>query len=160
MGDFQDVALHAEMSSYAHLAVDLINDKADPLHAELLAQLGLASLLPDHRLQVIMTDSQCSRGGGVRAALVQSNECGTGVQVAASIGTFCSSASIGASDIYRYSETPQVSYAATSPRLSDKLQYPFFSRTVRRAPPPPSTLTRPAADAIPESDAADAAGGG
>ena len=55
---------------------------------------------------------------------------GNAVQVAASIGTMCSSASIGASDIYRYSETPQVSYAATSPSLSDKLQYPYFSRTV------------------------------
>ena len=130
MGDFADVALHEEMYSYARLAVEIINDKNSPWHADLLVRLGLTSLLPSHRLLLVGQDSKCNRGGGVRAALVLANECSNAVQVAATLGTFCSSASIGAQDLFRISKTPQVSYGATSPRLSDKNQYPYFARTV------------------------------
>lgn len=130
MGDFSDIALHNEMFAFARLAVDIINDKNSTLYSELLTKVGLSSLLPSHTLKLIASDSRCSRGGGVQAALVQSNQCLTGQKVVASMGTFCSSASIGAQDLYRYSQIPQFSYGATSPALSDKNQYPYFGRTV------------------------------
>ena len=76
MGAFED-GLHGEMFSFANLAVSIINDKSSALHAELLSRLGRASLLPNDTLNIIATDSKCERGGGVRAALAQSNECGT-----------------------------------------------------------------------------------
>ena len=118
-----------EILSVTQVAVSLINSKDDGF---------MDHLLPNHTLQLVSSNSMCTRDGGVLAGLEQVDKCGASEfgRVVASIGTACSDSSTGAQDILKNENVPMISYAATSTALSDKNKYPLFGRTV------PSDITQ------------------
>ena len=116
-------AICREILSLTQIAVSLINAKDDGF---------MDDLLPAHTLRLLSSNSRCTRDGGVLAGLEQVDRCGASEygSVVASIGTACSDSSTGAQDIFKNAMVPMVSYAATSPALSDTNKYPLFARTV------------------------------
>ena len=77
------------------------------------------------QFEIIMADSGCSETLGATAAqtLVDAGVWGV-------VGAACSSASMAANAVLSAAGIPQVSYASTSPALTDATEYPGFFRVV------------------------------
>ena len=77
------------------------------------------------QFEIVYADSGCNEaaGGTAAQALVDAGVWGA-------VGAACSGASMGANAILSAAGIPQVSYASTSPALSDATSYPGFFRVV------------------------------
>lgn len=114
------------------LAINEINNKRD----------GIADdLLPNTTLTFAMRDSRRDSYAALVAALELTGMCGTSLSrandfkpdningVAAVVGASSSGPSMSAAQVFTNARVPQISYASTSPRLSDGIAYPYFLRT-------------------------------
>ena len=77
------------------------------------------------QFEIVYADSGCdgTRGGAAAQSLVDAGVWGV-------VGAACSGASMGANAVLSAAGIPQVSYASTSPALSDAESYPGFFRVV------------------------------
>ncbi len=89
--------------------------------AEALSDLNAAS--PGYDFQMVYASTKCSEEGGAQAA--QSVKDAGVVAVA---GAACSGASKGANGVLNPAGIPMISFASTSPTLSDSTSYPHFFR--------------------------------
>ncbi len=90
--------------------------------------IGLANTLAYSQgvqFEIVYADSGCdaTMGGSAAQTLVDAGVWGV-------VGAACSGASMGANAVLSAAGIPQVSYASTSPALSDATQYPSFYRVV------------------------------
>ncbi len=90
--------------------------------------IGLANTIgysSDVQFELVYADSGCDgdMGGDAGQALVDAGVWGA-------VGAACSGASMGANAILSAAGIPQISYASTSPALSDANAYPGFFRVV------------------------------
>ena len=76
------------------------------------------------QFEVIQADTACSESGGIAAAQTLAAAGVVGV-----IGAACSGASMGANSVLSPLGIAMISYASTSPALSDDEVYPHFWRT-------------------------------
>eukprot|EP01047_Picozoa_sp_COSAG01_P076785 COSAG01_NODE_13603_length_1560_cov_2.313484_1_plen_361_part_01 len=100
------------------LAVDLINNHTDGVWDDVLM---------DAQIKLNTADSHCSEQHGAPAYLAMRE---WGKPLHGVIGAGCSGASIAVASVAQLDHMPQISFAATSPRLSNKQHFPFFYRTV------------------------------
>ena len=93
---------------------------------ELNAQTGADRILPAGvTLTPIVKDDQNTAEGGTQAANALVAE---GVHIV--IGSSGSSVSAAMQEVLKQYKIPQISYASSSPTLSDRTQYPYFMRVV------------------------------
>ena len=119
----------------ATVKIGFLNDASGPIAAYAAGfvasysiALGLANTIgysSGVQFEIIMADSGCSEAMGATAAqtLVDAGVWGV-------VGAACSGASIAANAILSAAGIPQVSYASTSPALTDDTLYPGFFRVV------------------------------
>jgi branched-chain amino acid transport system substrate-binding protein len=93
----------------------------DYAFAEAFADLNEMS--PGYDFQMVYSSTQCSNEGGQLAAQTVLD-----AGVVAVAGAACSGASMGANSILSAAGVPMISYASTSPTLSDAVSYPHFFR--------------------------------
>ena len=101
---------------------------ADGFVAASQIALGLVNTVgysSDVQFEIVYADSGCNGEMGTSAAqsLVDSGVWGV-------VGAACSGASMGANSVLAAAGVPQISYASTSPALSDATAYPGFFRVV------------------------------
>jgi hypothetical protein len=106
------------MRHHFTLAVDLINNKTDGFWDDVLT---------DSRIRINMADSQCSERKGAPAYWSMRE---WGQPLHGVIGCRCSGASMAVASVASLEQLPQISFSATSPRLSNKKDFPYFFRTV------------------------------
>ena len=107
----------AERAAAARVAVEMVN--AD------------AALLPDVELRILLADTEKSPTGGLRAALEMTNpRANDGALAFGLVGAASSSVSVSIAGVAALFHLTQCSYSSTSPALSNKLDYPYFARTV------------------------------
>ena len=94
------------------------------------------------QFEIVYADSGCSEQMGASAAQALVDAGVVGV-----VGAACSGASIGANSILSAAGIPQISYASTSPALSDAIAYPDFFRVV-----PSDALQGQALSAVVQAD--------
>ena len=99
------------------MAAAHLNDKSDGWWDD---------LLPNINLKVEIFASNCSRSVGINAAL----DIVTRGTIYFIVGPSCSSAAVTVSLVGSIFEVPIISPSATSPELSNKATYKYFSRTV------------------------------
>ena len=80
---------------------------------------------PGYDFQMVYASTACSEAGGQTAAQTVKD-----AGVVAVAGAACSGASIGANAILSAAGIPMISFASTSPGLSDAASYPHFYRVV------------------------------
>jgi branched-chain amino acid transport system substrate-binding protein len=119
----------------ATVKIGFLNDASGPIAvyaagfvASYTIALGLANTIgysSGVQFEIVMADSGCSETMGATAAqtLVDAGVWGV-------VGAACSGASMGANAILSAAGIPQVSYASTSPALTDATLYPGFFRVV------------------------------
>ena len=110
----------AQTSGFKHLAI---------LQATLQDINSRSDLLPQTTLKLQQDNGGCDRltATASTARLMSSGFNGAGCDLL--IGAACSGASMGAAAVASMQSLPQISYASTSPELSDSSDYPFFART-------------------------------
>ena len=107
--------------------------------------LGIANTIGYNSMvqfEIVYADSGCSETMGATAAQTLIDAGVVGV-----VGAACSGASIGANAVLSAAGIPQVSYASTSPALSDAAAYPDFFRVV-----PSDALQGQALSAVVQAD--------
>ena len=80
---------------------------------------------PTYDFQMTYASTACSEAGGIAAAQAVADAGVVGVA-----GAACSGASIGANSVLSAAGIPMISFASTSPALSDAVSYPHFYRVV------------------------------
>ncbi|MFL2960141.1 MAG: ABC transporter substrate-binding protein [Candidatus Thalassarchaeaceae archaeon] len=114
------------------IKIGFLNDATGPIsvYAEAFTYAANAagdmlSMSDGYAFEIVEADSGCSGdlGGAAAQTLVDSG-------VVAVAGAACSGASIAANAVLSAAGIPQVSYASTSPALSDATAYPDFYRVV------------------------------
>ena len=114
------------------IKIGFLNDATGPIsvYAEAFTYAANAagdmlSMSHGYAFEIVEADSGCSGdlGGAAAQTLVDSG-------VVAVAGAACSGASIAANAVLSAAGIPQVSYASTSPALSDATAYPDFYRVV------------------------------
>ena len=115
------------------IKIGFLNDETGPISIYAAAFEAAAEIAEDHinamqsqyTFEIVMADSGCADSIAQTAAqsLVNSG-------VVAVAGAACSGASMGANSLLSSYGIPQVSYASTSPALSDDSVYPGFMRIV------------------------------
>lgn len=94
------------------------------------------SILPHTTLLTRDVETNCDRLAALEAAQnttlnnLNTYVAGTGGPTLAIIGPFCSSAAQSMNYIFNYRHVPVVAHGASSHILSDKDQFPWFTRTV------------------------------
>ena len=115
------------------IKIGFLNDETGPISAFADAFEAAAEIAEDHindmqsqyTFEIVMADSGCD--GSIAQTAAQSLVNSGVVAVA---GAACSGASIGANSVLSSYGIPQVSYASTSPELSNSSSYPGFIRVV------------------------------
>jgi ABC-type branched-subunit amino acid transport system substrate-binding protein len=100
------------------LAVDLINNHTDGFWDDVLT---------DAQIKTNLANAQCSERKGASAYWSMRE---WGQPLHGVIGCRCSGASMAVAAIAQLEQIPQISFSSTSPRLSDKEDFPYFFRTV------------------------------
>ena len=80
---------------------------------------------PDYDFQMVYANTNCKEADGALAAQSVAD-----AGVVAVAGAACSGASIGANSVLSQAGIPMISFASTSPALSDAVNYPHFYRVV------------------------------
>lgn len=122
------------------LAVEMINDKDDGLFDEYCVSAsgdsvpctGEGNIVVSMALPTIETtlsNSACDENAGASAYWDVRPSCGD-VPLHGVIGCRCSGASMAAARIASLEHVPQISPSSTSPKLSDRDDFPYFFRTV------------------------------
>ena len=115
------------------IKIGFLNDETGPISAFADAFEAAAEIAEDHinamqsqyTFEIVMADSGCD--GSIAQTAAQSLVNSGVVAVA---GAACSGASIGANSVLSSYGIPQVSYASTSPELSNSSSYPGFMRVI------------------------------
>ena len=119
----------------ATIKIGFLNDATGPIAvyangfvAASQIALGLANTIGysnNVQFEIVYADSGCdsTMGGAAAQTLVDAGVWGV-------VGAACSGASMGANAVLSAAGIPQVSYASTSPALSDATAYPSFYRVV------------------------------
>ena len=119
----------------ATIKIGFLNDATGPIAvyangfvAASQIALGLANTIGysnNVQFEIVYADSGCdsTMGGSAAQTLVDAGVWGV-------VGAACSGASMGANAVLSAAGIPQVSYASTSPALSDATAYPSFYRVV------------------------------
>jgi len=122
-----------ETSNPPIIKIGFLNDETGPISVYAAAFEAAAEIAEDHintmqsqyTFEIVMADSGCD--GSIAQTAAQSLVNSGVVAVA---GAACSGASMGANSVLSSNGIPQVSYASTSPALSDDSAYPGFMRMV------------------------------
>lgn len=85
---------------------------------------------PDLKVRFHLGDDNCRPALGVLTAINFTLGLDGGRTVAGIIGGLFSSSSVPVASLLGALKVPQISYGATSPALSSKVQYPYFLRTI------------------------------
>ena len=115
------------------IKIGFLNDETGPISVYAAAFEAAAEIAEDHinamqsqyTFEIVMADSGCD--GSIAQTAAQSLVNSGVVAVA---GAACSGASMGANSILSSYGIPQVSYASTSPELSNSSSYPGFLRVI------------------------------
>ncbi len=137
----------------ATVKIGFLNDATGPIAtyaagfvAASQIALGIANTIGWNSMvqfQIVYADSGCSGDMGATAAQTLVDAGVVGV-----VGAACSGASMAANAVLSAAGIPQVSYASTSPALSDATAYPDFFRVV-----PSDALQGQALSAVVQADA-------
>ena len=103
-----------------YLALKEINNKTDGVWDD---------LLPNTTLQFAWVDSKRDDAAALFGALELATNAFSSEGVVGVVGAASSGPSTSAALCLKVTETPQISYSATSPLLSDGKTYPYFLRT-------------------------------
>jgi len=104
-----------------YIAIQEINDKTDGYYDD---------LLPDTNISIVFQDSKRDAGVAFFEAFDHTTLAFNGLGVHAVIGAASSGPSANAQLVCAEGKIPQISYSASSPALSNDVEYPYFARTV------------------------------
>ena len=111
---------------------EVSNEEQQPLASFLLAidEINRSNqILPDTKINISVWDTRSHVGDTFFAALNMSTKAFSGKGVDACIGAATSSESDAAATVFSHFSTVQVSFSATSPLLSSRINSPHFART-------------------------------